>query len=266
MKGALIFAFNNEHIDYVSMAAWSAHRIRRHLGIPVAVITDSKNVPDAFDRVIFSEPDRGNTQYYEDIGSTVSWYNGPRTNAFDLTPWQTTLLIDADYVVASNVLSTFINDSTVDFLCFRNAHSVAYGNYSQLQPTFGTTNFPMWWATVMIFERSRKAEMIFSGMDMVKRNWMHYRQLHGIQPRTYRNDYALSMALALETGHTLSAHALPWSMCTVLSEHRITQLSPDGFEVSWQSDQTVSRRVTIDHQDIHVLCKRHLGEIVATAG
>ena len=32
--GALIFARNNEQIDYESMARWSAKNIERHLGIP----------------------------------------------------------------------------------------------------------------------------------------------------------------------------------------------------------------------------------------
>jgi hypothetical protein len=39
--GALIFAFNNEQTDYVAMAGWSAERIRRHLKIPTAIITDA---------------------------------------------------------------------------------------------------------------------------------------------------------------------------------------------------------------------------------
>jgi hypothetical protein len=38
--GALIFAYNNEHIDYVAMAQWSAQNIERHLGIPTTIITD----------------------------------------------------------------------------------------------------------------------------------------------------------------------------------------------------------------------------------
>lgn len=49
--GALIFAFNNEATDYVSMAAWSAKRIRHYLKIPVAVVTDKPTDLD-FDRVI----------------------------------------------------------------------------------------------------------------------------------------------------------------------------------------------------------------------
>ena len=53
-RGALIFAFNNEQTDYLEMAAWSAENIRRHLNIPVAVVTDR---PDAdsdrrFDQVL----------------------------------------------------------------------------------------------------------------------------------------------------------------------------------------------------------------------
>jgi hypothetical protein len=38
--GAIIFAYNNEQTDYVAMAAWTAENIRRHLGIPVALVTD----------------------------------------------------------------------------------------------------------------------------------------------------------------------------------------------------------------------------------
>ena len=56
--GALIFAFNNEQTDYVAMASWSAQRIRRHLNIPVAVVTDDQDRARnlSFDQVIKAEP------------------------------------------------------------------------------------------------------------------------------------------------------------------------------------------------------------------
>lgn len=65
--GALIFAFNNEHTDYLEMAAWSAQNIRRHLGIPVAVVTDVKDTGRnrAFDQVIEATPSTGGTRYFE---------------------------------------------------------------------------------------------------------------------------------------------------------------------------------------------------------
>jgi hypothetical protein len=39
--GALIFARNNEQIDYEAMARWSARNIERHLGIPTHIVTDN---------------------------------------------------------------------------------------------------------------------------------------------------------------------------------------------------------------------------------
>ena len=62
--GALIFAFNNEETDYLEMAAWSAENIRRHLGIPVAVVTDVKDASRnrSFDRVVEAAPATGGTR------------------------------------------------------------------------------------------------------------------------------------------------------------------------------------------------------------
>jgi hypothetical protein len=59
--GALIFAFNNEKTDYVAMAEWSARNIRRHLDIPVAIVTDCTDTDRTrtFDRVISAVPDAG---------------------------------------------------------------------------------------------------------------------------------------------------------------------------------------------------------------
>ena len=39
--GVLIFAYNNEQIDYLAMANWSAKNIRRHLNLPVCVVTNT---------------------------------------------------------------------------------------------------------------------------------------------------------------------------------------------------------------------------------
>ena len=101
--GALLFAYNNESFDYVRMAAWSAANIRRHLDIPVAVITDRPTKLD-FDKVILHPITAQDTRWFADVAERVSWNNQSRPDAFDLTPWDRTLLIDADYIVASDRL------------------------------------------------------------------------------------------------------------------------------------------------------------------
>jgi hypothetical protein len=121
-RGALIFAFDNEVTDYVAMACWSAQNIRRHLGIPVAVVTDDP-MAQGFDQVIYLYPEGNNKRHFSDYDATVTWHNESRASVYDLTPWDHTLLLDADYIVASDQLQSVL-DSTEDFMCHRTAYDV----------------------------------------------------------------------------------------------------------------------------------------------
>jgi hypothetical protein len=66
--GALIFAYNNGVTDYVSMAAWTAKNIRRHLGIPVAVVTDQPTAYN-FDKVVLCEATSTNERWFDDYAA-----------------------------------------------------------------------------------------------------------------------------------------------------------------------------------------------------
>ena len=264
--GALIFAFNNEQTDYVSMAAWSAQNIRRHLGIPVAVVT---NVPDhhmvksSFDVVIDSAAESGGTRYFEDYGQTVTWYNAGRVDAYTLSPWDQTLVLDADYVVAGNQLSCVL-DMPQAFACHRWAHSVGgEQNFYQGNNWFGQPSLPMYWATVMMFRRDSAAEYIFDCMNMVRHNWSHYRDLYGIDRATYRNDYALSIALGIVSGHTQTVTTIPWTLMTVLPEHQIQQIEQDHYQVTYQDNQNKKRHFGFNGIDMHMMCKQHLEALIA---
>ena len=112
--GALIFAFNNEQTDYVAMAEWSARNIRRWLNIPTAIVTDV-NPRDqrlrGFDQVISATASAGGTRWFEDYQATVTWHNAGRTDAYTLSPWDQTLVLDADYVVASGQLKILLDSN-----------------------------------------------------------------------------------------------------------------------------------------------------------
>jgi hypothetical protein len=102
--GALIFAFNNQETDYVAMAVWSAQNIRRHLNIPTSIVTDRPIDHAVFDQVIVTTAKSGGSRYFEDYAANVTWHNAGRVDAYDLTPYNQTLVLDADYVVASDQL------------------------------------------------------------------------------------------------------------------------------------------------------------------
>jgi hypothetical protein len=120
----------------------------------------------------------------------------------------------------------------------------------------------MWWATVMMFRRSRTAELIFGSMQMIRKNWTHYRQIYHNHKNTYRNDHALSIALGMVNGHVMDHAAIPWNLASLLPAHRLTQLSPDQYRVEFtHHDQ--QHWINLRSQDFHAMGKSHLGDIVA---
>lgn len=245
--GAVIFARNNEHIDYVAMAKWSAQNIARHLGIPTHIITDS--APS------------NNSRHFADVGQ-VTWHNLNRMDAYRLSPWDRTLVLDADYVVATDQLRSVI-DCDEDFLAHRWAYDVTGCNTFEGLNWFGDVGMPMWWATVMVFNKSRQAELIFDAMVMIRNNWTHYRNIYKNSVATYRNDHALSIALGIVNGHTLNHAGIPWSLASLTPEHDLTQLDQDRYRVDFVNPEGQARWIEL-RQDFHAMGKRQLGDIVAS--
>jgi len=264
--GALIFAFNNESTDYVAMAEWSARNIRRHLNIPTAIVTDA-NPRDqrlrGFDQVITSSASSGGTRWFEDYQATVTWHNAGRTDAYALTPWDRTLVLDADYVVASSQLKTLL-DSDQEFLAHAGAYDITgVDDFAGLNH-YGEYNMPMSWATVMMFQKSSHAKLIFDCMAMIRANWRHYKDLYQIASSTYRNDHALSIALGIVNGQTLEYKNIPWALASVTPAHTVTRTSKDCYRIDYQDQHKRPRWTTIRNQDFHAMGKQHLEKLIET--
>ena len=262
-QGVLIFAFNNEATDYIAMAAWSAKNIRRHLNLPVAVVTDNPEAaaPHKFEHVIATVPDTGGSRYFADYNTTVTWHNAGRINAYELSPFDQTLVLDADYVVASNTLLDVLAIPQ-QFAAFSDAFEPS--STTNLE-TFGEYNMPMWWATVMMFRKSNTAQYIFDCMYMVRENWQHYRDLYGIQNKTYRNDFALSIALGIVSGHTPHVDNITWPLASVMPEYKIEQQDKDYYIVTYQDQLGNWKNMGWSGMDFHAMGKRHLENIIASS-
>jgi len=263
-QGALIFAFNNEATDYIAMAAWSAKNIRRHLNLPVAVVTDNPEIAAQyqFEHIIATVADTGGTRHFADYGATVTWHNAGRINAYELSPFDQTLVLDADYVVASDALLEVLTIPQ-QFAAFKDSLDVA--NLTNLE-TFGEYKMPMWWATVMMFRRGNISQYIFDSMQMIRNNWQHYRDLYGIHHGNYRNDYALSIALGLVAGSEQSVYEFYGSMVNVMPELRLTWVEQDHYEVEYINANGQLKNMSWKGMDFHAMCKRHLEVIVAAHG
>jgi hypothetical protein len=170
--------------------------------------------------------------------------------------------LDADYVVAGPELRRVLETNT-DFMCHRTAVNMATGLPMSGLNVFGKHNMPMWWATVMMFRRSNTAQYIFDCMQMIRNNWQHYRDLYGIDNSTYRNDFALSIAMGIVSGHTGLVDQIPWPLLSVLPDTELSKLDDNMYQVNYRDSNNNPRWVSWQGTDFHAMGKQDLEKIIA---
>ena len=83
-QGVLLFAFNNKAVNYVEQAEFCCKKNRKHLQLPVTIVT-ADEVPnkDLFDQIIRIPKEEEQTRNFYDGESkkTAFWNNKSRTTA-----------------------------------------------------------------------------------------------------------------------------------------------------------------------------------------
>lgn len=245
-RGVVIFAIDNETTRYTYLADRLAARVHEYLRIPTTILTTKD----------LSATSSG-SRWWADTNSMAQWYNQGRCQAFDLTPYDETLVLDADYVVASDRLSLCWHLGP-DMLAPRWAYDVTgLSDYDALNH-WGRWRMPMSWATVIYFRKSRHTEAVFDVMHRVQENWQHYRDLYGAGNSRFRNDFALSIAQHVASGYQGQWPHLPWQMASIDPQHKITQLDHTTFRVDYTDVNQRARWTLIRDQDLHVMGKSQL--------
>ena len=260
--GALIFAFNTSHHDYVKMATWQAYRIKRWLKIPVSLVTDQQLHDSVWDQIIVRPThDVKSQRWFADANASVQWNNFDRCDALAVSPYQRTLLLDADYVIASKELKLMI-DHGPEIWCYHQCYDAATGDMMQPLNEFGNFHMPMSWCTVLCFSNTVLSQYLFDCWQMIRDNWEHYRQLYAIPERLFRNDYALTIALTIINGHgKYPVHPSP--MCAVMPTAGLeTTSDPDQFRIHYVDRHGRSRHQTLRNQDFHAMGKQHLMKLI----
>jgi len=208
--GAVIFAHNNSNVNYVKLAIFAANRVKDYLDIPVSLITDSKDwllkaYPDhPFDQVI-SVPPATTTQQkkFHDgtlAGKMLDWKNFSRSQVYDLTPYDRTIVLDSDYILNSRVLKPALTNEH-DFQIYQNSFDLALDRPAMFD-RISSYSIPFYWATVFIFEKNDLMKSFFDLIEYIKANWNYFKVLYSIDAHTYRNDFAFSIAIHIMNGKT----------------------------------------------------------------
>lgn len=201
-KGVVLFASNNESVLYTDIAEECASRIHRHLNKPVSLITSTpeqiKNV-SLFDKIIaVSESDTTQHRkfYNGNQEAMLQWKNFSRADAYNLTPYEETLVIDVDYFLYTDKLN-WCFDQPNNLVVAKHSQDLSYWRSDKEFQTLGLSQIDFYWATVFFFRKNKETEIFFDLISHIKDNWTFYKQTYQFSSRLYRNDFSFSIAAHL---------------------------------------------------------------------
>jgi hypothetical protein len=261
-KGVLLFAFNNDNVDYYSMAIATAKRANKFLNLPVTVVTDSSTELSKytyeFDNVIIVEADKTNRDALNQV-----WINKGRYQAYALSPYDETLLLDTDYLINSDTLLKPF-ELYDDFMCHNRTSFLMIPKHHQ--EYVSDQSFPTLWATVIYFKKTEKVKHIFECMEMIQKNYNHYTQLYNMTIGNYRNDFSLTIALRIVCGQTEdSRHYIPWNLVHVGKGTNVYRDADTTYTVmydNWQRGKIRKEYATVSNTDFHMMNKVNFMELV----
>jgi hypothetical protein len=220
-RGVLMFAHNNTEIDYFRLAVVNALLVQKNLGIKnITVVTDPHSlaqgektlgkrlIKKAINNIIVIEKNKKfkntNVRLYKDTSHSVknlSFYNVNRCDAYDISPYDETILLDVDYLILSDTLNQCWGHNNELMMNWKFQDIM----YERKDPSLNRLNhlgITMYWATVVYFRKTEYAESFFNFVKHVKNNPQYYRDLYQWQGTLYRNDYSFSIAAHMMSGFT----------------------------------------------------------------
>jgi hypothetical protein len=233
-RGILAFANNTAETDYRAIAEQTVKLASRVWGLPYTILS--------------TESELSNTRYNTDLGKFVEWRNFGRCQAYRLSPYDETIVMDVDYVVQDKeILKIF--DQPWDYMLQRHSHSTD----PEYPAVMGPHSLPFVWATVFAFRRSNRAEQFFNLVERIQNNYNYYRELFNIVERNYRNDYAFAIADTILNGFTVGTQTIPGSMLTVDRAIESISINNNSFVI-----KDSVRAYVVPRTNMHVMSKRYL--------
>lgn len=225
--GVLIFGFSNEKFDYLRLAIKCAERVTKVWRLPVTVVSDvpfSHEFVNSFVVPALSLSKRN----YTNFNAALSFINANRQFAYDYSPYDYTLVLDADFIVNTT--------QVLDCLSFRDLrvskdHYSVTGSPLPLElKHFSSCGLPLSLATIVAFPKTSEAALFFKLWKTVTLEYEAYSYLYKFSKSVYRNDYCVTIALDLlqaRLGYPKDSYQLQYVIPTVAFNVMPLQLDPE---------------------------------------
>lgn len=271
-RGVLIFAHNNRDVDYALMSIISGSLAKKNLGLPVSLVTDRTTLTwmetsgikqkaiEVFEQIIITDkPQTDNSRKLHDGNESkfVPFVNLNRTDAFSLSPYDQTLLIDSDYLIFTDNLNKFWEYSETVLLGQSINDIIGTDRLGYHDRYVSDTGVHLYWATTVMFTKNEYSENFFSLLSYVKENYQYYSDLFRFYTRNYRNDIAFSVTQHIMDGfETKSSIHLP-PVFSTLDRDILETVKEDGslvFLINMIMNEKYIA-ASVKDVDIHVMNK-----------
>ena len=270
-KGVLLFAKDNKTLDYLKQAKFCAERVKKYLNVPVAIATDIVNDKrlDFFDHVVTLQSETvENKRKFRDgtMASKLANFNNlDRCEAYEISPFDETLVMDTDYVICNNHLANCFG-SNQELMMYKDAIDLCHWRELTEFDKITDTGIEFYWATVVYFKKSTQNKIFFDLIKHIKENYSHYTSLYQIINPLYRNDFAFSIAAHILNGFSgdLSISSLPGKKYFVTDRDILQDLNNDEmlFLLEKQNHLGEYTGLKTKSQNVHVMNKFSLERMI----
>lgn len=222
-KGVCFFAYNNQQIDYAAMAILAAKYVKKYLDLPVCLITDTgtdawlqqsqstDDIKSAIDYIVITDDEmQKNIRRHHDspwTEFTAQFNNSNKHKIWEYSPFEKTLLLDLDYIVKTDFLSSAF-DSIQGVSMFDRAITIQNQKPQHAERKLYDAGIKMWWSTVVYFDRSEFSELFFDTWAHVADHYEYYQYLYNFPANLFRTDYCVSITAhilnGMQDGDTIS--------------------------------------------------------------
>ena len=242
-QGVLLFCFNTDTCEYHKIAERCVELIKKNLKLEITIVTNfetyKKLKPLGMINYKLFENETGNKRSQE------QWHNLDRCHAYDLSPYDITILMDIDYFCFTDNLLQYLQVDE-DFLLHDKIHDLTNKDVYDFRKR---SIIPMLWATVIIFKKTDRAKSIFETVKYIKQHYQHFCNLYRIDFRNFRNDYAFSIAVNQVNGH-IQQKFLPGKLPTLPGLAKVLEINDTG--IAFKYDDKINY---VENQDVHILDK-----------
>jgi hypothetical protein len=273
-EGIVIYAHNSRVIDYARSSMVSGFLAKKYLKKSVTLITDDTTLDwikesgllettgKIFDSVITTDkPLQENTRrlYNGNLFDDIPFFNANRFSAFDLTPYDKTLLIDSDFLIFSDVLNNFWNIDT-NLMIGESAVDVSHVDRLGYHDKYiSDVGIKMYWATTVMFDKSEESRVFFDNIKHIRSNYRYYADLYRFDPRLYRNDISFSISKHMLDGFNQSADVNLPPVLSSISKDILVDIYENGVKLLInENTQHNYYASSIKNVDIHVMNKQSI--------